>query len=241
MKKSTSRASSTTNVSPSQLNYDHYASSRYDRDIVRSIPHHRELHFAIMHQLRKVVSPMRQINVLDLGVGTGITSALIKQDYPQATFDVVDFSRTMLAGARRRLGQDRVRYIFGDYSKIRFVRKYDVVISVIGFHHQTDIGKKKMIQKIFGLLKPGGVLLLGDLMTYRDPKKAAMTQALHFHHLVEHAASKASLAEWAHHHITLNMLAPFEQHVAWMRAAGFSIEVPFMKLNTALVIAMKPA
>ena len=44
------------------------------------------------------------------------------------------------------MGKNKVNYIFGDYSKIRFNKKYDIVVSVIGIHHQNAIGKKKLFK-----------------------------------------------------------------------------------------------
>jgi hypothetical protein len=43
----------TTNVAPRELNYDHYTKERYDRDIVRVIPFHKEIHKIIYAFLRK--------------------------------------------------------------------------------------------------------------------------------------------------------------------------------------------
>lgn len=34
----------TTNVKPSDLNYDKYSTDKYDMDIINSIPYHKELH-----------------------------------------------------------------------------------------------------------------------------------------------------------------------------------------------------
>lgn len=227
----------TTNVKPSQLNYDSYTLSKYDRDIVNSIPHHHEIHNLISEYTKNNFAN-KIISVLDLGVGTGLTSKLIQNILPLAKFTVVDFSRQMLRGAKKKLGST-VKYILGDYSKILFTDRYNLIISVIGIHHQNTVGKKKLFKKIYSLLKPNGIFILGDLVTYKDDHVAAYNNALHFHHLVKNATDKKTLTEWSYHHIFLNDLAPIEDQIVWLKKIGFKVSVEFLQTNTALLVCKK--
>ena len=229
----------TTNVKASQLNYDKYTTSKYDQDIVNSIPFHRELHNLIAKFVGKNFNEKKEYSVLDLGVGTAITSRLIKDALPQANFDLVDFSRQMLNGARKKMGLAHAKYIFGDYSKIKFNKKYDIVVSVIGIHHQNHAGKRKLFEKIYGLLKPGGVFIFGDLVTYKDKHQAALNNAKHYKHLADKATDEKTLAEWAHHHMFLNDLAPVEDQTKWLRDSGFTVNVKMVKMNTGLLVCRK--
>jgi len=43
----------TTNVKPSDLNYDHYTTNKYDQDIINSIPYHKELHEHLIGYIKK--------------------------------------------------------------------------------------------------------------------------------------------------------------------------------------------
>jgi len=234
-----------TNVRPQQLNYDKYASSKYDRDIVNSIPFHKELHKEIMKFVEKKFSKYQEYQVLDLGVGTGLTSKLMQDRLPNAQLEVVDFSRNMLAGAKKRLGTKNVHYRCVDYAKHLFPKShYDLVLSVIGLHHQNKkdnhTGTKKMFKKIFNMLKPGGVFILGDLVTYKDNGVAALNNAKHFAHLVKKSTDEKTLKEWVHHHMYLNHLAPIEDQITWLKALGFVVTKAFLKLNTGLLICKKP-
>ena len=76
-------------------------------------------------------------------------------------------------------------------------------------------------------------------MTYKNPKKAALNQALHFHHLVEKSTDKKTLEEWAHHHYNLNDLAPVEDQIEWLKNIGFKVYLKMLSFNTALIIAKK--
>lgn len=229
----------TISVKAVDLNYDHYSTDKYDRDIVNAIPFHKELHETIINFVRKNYSSKNEYSILDLGVGTGITSKLIQAELPKAKFDLVDFSKKMLSGARKKLGAKNVKYIFGDYSKIKFKKKYDIVISVIGIHHQNTQGKKRLLKKIFYLMNNGGFFIFGDLVTYSDRHKAALNNAKHFKHLVDNATDEKTLSEWAYHHIFLNDLSPIEDQIKWLKEIGFKVEVKFLKFNTMLIICKK--
>jgi hypothetical protein len=112
-------------------------------------------------------------------------------------------------------------------------------MSVIGLHHQTDVGKLAMFTKIRNALSPeNGVFIFGDLVTFRDRKKAAKQAARHYWHLVEKAADGKVLEEWAEHHMFLNQLAPLEDQLEWLGVAGFTdVQVRFQQFQTALIIA----
>ena len=228
----------TTNVVASQLNYDKYSSQKYDQDIINSIPFHREIHGEISEFIRKF-NKNKKYSILDLGVGTAITSRIIKDMLPEAEFDLVDFSRQMLDGAKKKMGEYNTKYIFGDYSKLKLSRKYDIIVSVIGIHHQNAIGKKKLFKKIFTLLKPGGVFIFGDLVTYKDKHTAALNNAWHYNHLVEKSTDEKTLKDWAFHHMFLNDLSPVENQVEWLKNIGFKVNKKFLRFNTALILCKK--
>ncbi|MBU1132107.1 class I SAM-dependent methyltransferase [Patescibacteria group bacterium] len=228
----------TTNVKPSQLNYDKYTSDKYDQDIINSIPFHREIHDLIVEFVKKF-NPKKEYKILDLGVGTAITSQIIKDILPKAEFDLVDFSHQMLIGAKKKMGKDRVNYIFGDYSKLRFNKKYDIIVSVIGIHHQNAIGKKKLFKKIFGMLKFGGVFVFGDLVTYKNERQAALNTAKHYKYLVDMVTDEKTLADWSYHHQFLNDLSPIEDQIDWLKKIGFKVDKKFLRFNTALLICKK--
>src|SRR3989338_3826422 len=230
-----------TNVKPDELNYDHYETKKYDDDIVRSIPGHEELHRHIDQIVQRDYISREKTKVLELGVGTGLTAERILRQIPNAEYTAVDFSEQMLAGARRRLSQYKIKFVNGDYSQIELPRNNDLVVSVVGIHHQeTDADKKSLFQRIYDSLNETGAFIFGDLVTYRNSEEATLNEARHFHHLVENAQNEESLREWVHHHKFLNKLAPLEDQVEWLRGVGFrEVTAVYQKFNTALIYARK--
>ena len=146
----------------------------------------------------------------------------------------------MMNGAKKRLATYNVDYLIKDYSEIKFSKNYDIVVSVIGMHHQTNEGKKKVFKEIYECLAPNGIFILGDLVTYNNKNKAAINDAKHYHHLVKKARNEKALEEWAYHHKFLNVLTPIESQIEWLKEAGFSkVNIEYEHLNTALIIAIR--
>lgn len=230
-----------TNVKPEELNYDHYEAKKYDDNIVRSIPGHKELHKHIDEIVDRDYASRRKIKVLELGIGTGLTAERILIKISDADYTAVDFSEQMLIGAKRRLSQYNIRFVNSDYSEMDFPINNDLVVSVVGIHHQeTDEDKKFLFQRVYNSLNKRGAFIFGDLVTYRNPTEAALNEARHYHHLVENAENEESLREWAYHHKFLNELAPLEDQVEWLHEVGFrEVKVLFQKFNTALIYSKK--
>ena len=223
-----------------QLNFHAYTGEQYDQDIANAIPSHRRIHREIMQYVSNMWERDAVIDVLDLGVGTGITAKCVQEILPSANLTVMDFSEKMIASAGKKLGIGKVAYLTGDYTTAVFEKgKYNLILSVIGMHHQSDVNKLLMFNKIYRALDPDtGIFIFADLMTFRDPLVAARNAALHYHHLVENAADERTLEEWAHHHMYLNKLAPVEDQLDWLKQVGFvNVQVLFQEFETTLIVA----
>lgn len=229
----------TTNVKPSDLNYDKYETLKYDEDIINSIPHHQELHSHIISYVEEKFHRDSKIRILELWVWTWLTAKMIYSALPKSTLDLVDFSNQMLVWAKERLWIKNINYIKWDYAELEFSNKYNLVVSVIGIHHQTHEWKKKLFKKIYNLLNKGGVFVFWDLVTYKDRIKSAYNHAIHFHHLVEKTKDIETLWERAHHHMYLNNLAAYEDQIERLEDLWFSVKIEFLKANTCLLLAEK--
>lgn len=229
----------TTNVKPSDLNYDHYTTNKYDIDIINSIPHHKELHQNLINYVKNNFKKADEIRVLDLWVGTWLTTKMIQDILPNAILDVVDFSKQMLNWAKNRLWKHNVNYILWDYATLNLKNKYDIIVSVIWVHHQNHEWKRSLFKKTYNRLNKWWVFLFWDLVTYKNKVESAYNHALHFHHLVEKSKDKKTLWERAHHHMFLNDLAPYEDQIEWLKKIWFKIKKDFLKINTCLLIAKK--
>ena len=110
-------------------------------------------------------SPVTSPAILDIGAGTGLMSAFLLQKYPDAAITLIDFSENMLEVAQERFKeQDNIRYIVADYSQEDLSGPYDIICSALSIHHLNTEDKRKLYQKIYTALIPGGVFVNADLV-----------------------------------------------------------------------------
>ncbi|MCU0629628.1 MAG: class I SAM-dependent methyltransferase [Methanoregulaceae archaeon] len=101
--------------------------------------------------------------ILDIGAGTGLMSALVLEKFPGAKLTLLDISENMLAVARKRFShRENIRYVVSDYSRSPLGGPYDLVISALSIHHLTSEDKRQLFNGIFAALKPGGMFINAD-------------------------------------------------------------------------------
>ena len=105
-----------------------------------------------------------EIEILDLGAGTGLLSALVAQAYPQATFTLVDISGQMLEQAKQRFANepDRFRFEVMDYAREPLPGNYHVIMSAMSIHHLTDADKLALFGRVCEGLHSGGIFINAD-------------------------------------------------------------------------------
>lgn len=114
--------------------------------------------------------------MLDVGIGPGgACKALYKEGY-QITG--LDFSAEMLEQARKNL--PRAELLQGDFAMglpdSLLSRRFDAIIIAYALHHLDPDGQAGLLETCKSLLSPGGLLLIGDVMTRT---REQMQQAKH--------------------------------------------------------------
>lgn len=101
--------------------------------------------------------------ILDLGAGTGLFSALIKNVFPNAELTLTDVSEEMLSMAKKRFSSDeKTHYATHDYIAEEIHGNFDVVVSALSLHHSTESDLAGVFRKIFKCLNVGGVFINAD-------------------------------------------------------------------------------
>lgn len=145
----------------------------------------------------------RPRNILDLGCGTGSTTLLLKQAFPQAEVIGIDLSPYMLVVAEQKAQKEKLPIQFrqGNAEQTGFSdNSFDLVTASLLFHETPPAISCTILQEAFRLLKPGGEVII------LDGNQDVLRQTEWLTEIFEEPYIKAYAAG------NLN---------AWMRTAGF--------------------
>lgn len=111
---------------------------------------------------REILDMTKEMNprrVLDLGCGNGnLTSLLAKRH--RAEYFGLDLSENMIEEAKERLGVQAVLTV-GDAEALPYEADFfDLLLCNASFHHYPN--PRKALSEMRRVLKPGGILILGD-------------------------------------------------------------------------------
>jgi tRNA (cmo5U34)-methyltransferase len=188
--------------------------------------------------------------ILDIGLGTGMVEELIFERVPGAYVVGVDFSEAMLEIARRRLHPYREQYevVVRDIREISWLKlpahDYQVAISVQTVHNVEDVYKKPIFDFIYRALEPGGLFLLLDRIAVETPALFPSYRALWDRLSALHNTRMREGETFEEHGSRVaargDLPASLEQHLAWLREAGFEAACLHLHTNRALFAARKP-
>ncbi|CAN1553687.1 UbiE Methylase involved in ubiquinone/menaquinone biosynthesis [Flavobacteriaceae bacterium] len=109
-------------------------------------------------------------NLLDVGCGGGNYSLMMLTKIPDLNCTLVDLSKPMLDKALERVSQktkNSVAILQGDIREVKLNENhYDIILAGAVLHHLRDDNDwETTFEKLFKLLKPGGCLMVSDLIT----------------------------------------------------------------------------
>lgn len=110
------------------------------------------------------------LNILELGTGTGLLTKQVLESFPRAHVTGIDGALPMLAIARDRLAPFGRRFeaVYSSFEDYAFEKvpqsSIDLVVSSFALHHMDHGGYPAFFSKLRRLLKPGGQLLVADLV-----------------------------------------------------------------------------
>ena len=106
----------------------------YDALTQSIIPYYSEMLNALTMEIPYGNS--EEIEVMDLGCGTGMVALKVKQLFANSKITCVDISPNMLEVAKNRLSQyEGITYKIVDFYDMDFDRKYQVIVSSLALHH----------------------------------------------------------------------------------------------------------
>ncbi|WP_298207431.1 class I SAM-dependent methyltransferase [Ferrimicrobium sp.] len=193
-------------------------------------------------------APQTSMVALDLGCGSGQVTLRLAPCVAKITG--VDISERMVERLLARAKDEGYRNISGRVSALEHLDvpagSFDLIVSNYVFHHLNDDGKARVVNLCYGWLKPGGRLVVGDMMFGRggtaEDRQLIMTK-------VKLLAAKGVGGYWRIAKNALRYLLRVqekpiakERWVELFRGAGFvEVQVQSVVSEAGVVVGIKPA
>jgi tRNA (cmo5U34)-methyltransferase len=264
--------------------YAKQASELYDDTIELVCPYYSVAHHMLVDLVRNFFTANSFKNstkknwILDVGAGTGAESIPLMQEFPNVNVVAVDFTSEMRKVFEKNFNQEvgtaakevRYKYLTSDFMSSELTpdflknlisppsekNQYSIVVSAYTIHHYDLEDKKKFYQKIFNVLKQGGVFINIDLFNYDSPMlskiahendiewikaqfKNPSSQFKNAPNIPEKERKVLSKA-WVNHYTYDNILHPVSTQLSLLKDVGFSeVANPFIYYQNGLIWARK--
>jgi tRNA (cmo5U34)-methyltransferase len=213
----------------------------YDRARRKMVPCFDEFYRAALELLPFGADD--RFEMLDLGAGTGLLSAMIAEVYPKARLTLFDLTPEMLTIARQRLKPlgKRVKFVTADFAKAAPSKTYDAVVSALAIHHLPDSGKRHLFADIFKYLTPSGVFINADQVAGESAAIDERARQRWIKRARELKVSERDLNA-ALARMKQDLPATVGQQLGWLREAGFvEVSCSYRNLIFAVLSGTKPS
>lgn len=148
------------------------------------------LSLELLTSAAKVIKP-DATTLLDLGCGAGNYSLKMLSKLPNLDCTLVDLSLPMLGRAYQRVSEvtsGKADCIQGDIRNINLPENhFDIILAGAVLHHlREDLDWEFVFQKLFDSLKPGGCLMISDLIVQENPAVHHLMWERYGQYLQEH-------------------------------------------------------
>lgn len=179
--------------------------------VTAEVPAYHDLQEEVTRASRGVRAEL----ILDLGAGTGETSARVLAVHPTARLIGIDENPDMLARAQQRLpnADFRVQRLEDPLP----VGAYGLVVSALAIHHLDGEGKAALFRRIAERLGPGGRFVMGDVVIPDDP------------------ADIVTPIDGSH-----DQPSGVAEQLEWLRDAGLQPAIAWVQRDLAVIAADRP-
>lgn len=195
------------------------AAQSYDGIRRQLIPCFDDFYGMVGRQVR--FTPDDKGDILDLGAGTGLLAAILREQFPKARLTLIDISEEMLARARERFDGQDVSIITGDYSSEVIPGRFDAIVSALSIHHLTDHDKAALFRRIFEALRPGGVFVNADEVKGETPELDRLYWQAWEDEIIARGIDPREVVA-ARERMRHDIPATLDAHLRWLREAGFT-------------------
>ncbi len=197
----------------------------YDEVIGGVVPQHAAFLETMLDYL-----PENASNILELGSGTGIVTAMIRDARPGAQITCIDLSEEMLAMARQKPELAGVRLVQGDLRDPWPEGQYDAVVTALCLHHVGPDDRAQVAVRAAEALTPGGRFVCADVFRPEEDWQEAVIRDHWRSYMADHgvpdAVAEGMLTQRNKCYPEMDTVGGFEER---LEQAGFSrVMTPFV-------------
>ncbi len=202
---------------------DHFETEakEFDEIIVKLIPYYDQMVRALIDSIH--CDNLAPIRIIDLGCGTGTISMRISEKFPNSKIVCLDIASNMIQIAKHKLSQHKdAEFLVGDFSKIDFEGKFDVVVSSLALHHlDTDNDKKTFYQKIYHLLNDSGVFINADVVLASTDYQQEIYMDRWIEYMNRQVSKEEILSKWIPTYNSEDKPAKLIDQLKWLEKIGY--------------------
>ena len=227
--------------------------SNYDLAVKLSFPHIDRIEQTIGHRVQEGATYLgngREIYVLEIGTGTGLTTERILDADPRIILTSVDNESKMVNRARKRfkaqLGQKLSIELFDAEEYLgRKTRTYDMIVSGCTLHNLDCDKRGRLYRQIYASLNSNGIFINGDKFAQDDLNEHRLAFDWQMSMLKEtgKAGYPQIQAEWEKHYLEDELpwrIMKEGEYIAQLKDIGFSdVRTIYREQMEAIVEARK--
>ncbi|MGE6396053.1 peptide chain release factor N(5)-glutamine methyltransferase [Chryseobacterium scophthalmum] len=148
-----------------------------DENVLIPRPETEELLEITIQKISNLKSQISNLQVLDIGTGSGIIPLVLKKHFPEAEVSSIDFSEKALKTAKKNADFHKleINFIHADYLSLALNQNFDVIISnppYIGIDEENEIADSvKEFEPTMALFSPTSDALIFYRKIAEDSKK----------------------------------------------------------------------
>ncbi len=205
------------------------------------------------------------VRVLDVGAGSGALTQEILAHFPNAYIVCQDFSDVMLDIAKQKMAKfsDKIDFVRSDLSTPEWVNSvsgtFDIVVCSLVIH-AIPARAKDIYREIFPLIKQGGYFLMADSLSTPGPVLKQLCVKKRLENLQKTIKADTGI-EKSIEEIELDLkekprspnanyperirsplrsILTIENHLAWLKQAGFNeVDCLWKDLQNGVIVAIK--
>ncbi|GAB3057131.1 class I SAM-dependent methyltransferase [Salinicoccus sesuvii] len=187
-----------------------------------------------MPEMKRALPDLDNKTILDIGCGLGHLISYMLNDSPKSVTGT-DNSIFMIDHCKKEFSQDNVTFRHGDFTKMEWRMRFDIITASLVFHYVEDFNQ--LCMKLSQILEPGGTLLFTMEHPITTAGKTPYIKVDGVHHKVDHYFEEgARRAYWSgigvfvekYHHTLetlLNSLIQNDLSIDYVKDLGQSPEV----------------